>query len=100
MEAYIFSTYPAEIENIIASHPAVAMNAVIGVPDERQGEVAMAFVVTKPGSTLGTDRLIEWCRASMANFKVPRHVAFVDSLPLNASGKVQKAELRKIATPD
>ena len=95
-----FNCYPAEIENIIASHPAVAMNAVIGVPDERQGEVAMAFVVTKRDSTLGADSLIEWCRASMANFKVPRHVAFVDSLPLNASGKVQKAELRKIATPD
>jgi acyl-CoA synthetase (AMP-forming)/AMP-acid ligase II len=95
-----FNCYPAEIENIIASHPAVAMNAVIGIPDERQGEVAMAFVVTKPGSALGADSLIEWCRTSMANFKVPRRIALVDSLPLNASGKVQKTELRKLVTPD
>ncbi|MCX7162957.1 MAG: FadD3 family acyl-CoA ligase [Betaproteobacteria bacterium] len=94
-----FNCYPAEIENIIASHPAVAMNAVIGIPDERQGEVAMAFVVAKPGTELAADSLIDWCRSKMANFKVPRRVALVASLPLNASGKVQKTELRKLATP-
>lgn len=92
-----FNCYPAEIENIIASHPGVAMNAVIGIPDPRQGEVAMAFIVARSGSTLEAESLIAWCRTRMANFKVPRRVAFVESLPLNASGKVQKTELRKLA---
>lgn len=92
-----FNCYPAEIENILAGHPAIAMNAVIGIPEERQGEVAMAFVVLKSGASLDAATLIAWCREKMANFKVPRQVVFVDHLPLNASGKVQKVELRKLA---
>ncbi|HVL01962.1 MAG TPA: AMP-binding protein, partial [Dongiaceae bacterium] len=92
-----FNCYPAEIEKIIAGNSAVAMNAVIGVPDDRMGEVAMVFVVKKNGATLDESSLIGWCRDQMANFKVPRKVRFVDALPLNASGKVVKAELRKLA---
>ncbi len=93
-----FNCYPAEIEKIIAAHPAIAMNAVIGVPDERMGEVAMAFVVLKPDHQLDQDEFITWCREKMANYKVPRHVVFTDALPLNASGKVVKPELRKLAS--
>jgi acyl-coenzyme A synthetase/AMP-(fatty) acid ligase len=81
---------------MIAGHEAVAMNAVIGIPDERMGEVAKAFVVLKPGASLDEAGLIAWCREKMANFKVPRQVQFVPTLPLNASGKVMKPELRKL----
>jgi acyl-CoA synthetase (AMP-forming)/AMP-acid ligase II len=76
-----FNVYPAEVEKLLAGHPAVAQVAVVGVTDERMGEVGKAGI-------------IEWSRQNMANYKVPRAVVFVDSLPLNASGKVMKGELR------
>ena len=71
--------------------------AVIGVSDERLGEVPMAFVVCRPGAALGEKELIDWSRANMANYKVPRYVAFLPELPLTPSGKVQKFRLREIA---
>ncbi|HEX5616562.1 MAG TPA: FadD3 family acyl-CoA ligase [Acidimicrobiia bacterium] len=89
-----FNAYPAEIENMISDHPAVGQVAVVGVPDERLGEVGCAFVVLRPDRTLTADELVAWCREKMANYKVPRRVQFVDGLPLNASGKVLKYELR------
>lgn len=89
-----FNVYPAEIENILASHPQLAMSAVVGAPDERMGEVCMVWAVKKAGATIDEQDLIQWCRDNMANYKVPRHVEFVDALPLNASGKVLKTELR------
>ena len=92
-----FNCYPAEIENAIFRYPGVAQVAVIGVPDERMGEVGMAFVVPRPGATLEPAELIAWCREQMANFKVPRRVELVGALPTNASGKVLKYELRKRA---
>lgn len=95
-----FNCYPAEIEKTIAAHDQITMSAVIGIPDERMGEVAMAFIVLNPGAKLDESELITWCREKMANYKVPRKVAFVESLPLNASGKVVKPELKKIATEE
>ncbi len=92
-----FNCYPAEIENILSNHTDINMSAVIGIDDARMGEVAQAFVVTKPDSSLDEQQLIGWCRDNMANYKVPRKVVFVESLPLNASGKVQKTELRELA---
>ncbi|MDX1696123.1 MAG: FadD3 family acyl-CoA ligase [Ketobacteraceae bacterium] len=92
-----FNCYPAEIEKQIGAREDITMCAVIGIPDERLGEVAMAFVVKKPDAGLTEDTLISWCRDTMANYKVPRKVAFVDALPLNASGKVVKPELKKLA---
>lgn len=93
-----FNCYPAEIEKILAGHPDIVMSAIIGAPDERMGEVAKAIVVRKPDSTLDSTTLISWCREKMANYKVPRQIVFVDALPLNASGKVLKPELRKLHT--
>ena len=91
-----FNAYPAEIEHVLLTHPAIADAAVIGVPDPRLGEVGRAFVVAAAGSQVPeTPELIAWCRERMANFKVPREVAVVEALPRNASGKVMKFVLRK-----
>lgn len=87
-----FNAYPAEIEGFLLNHPAVAQAAVIGIPDERMGQVGKAFVVRK--GEVSADELIGWCRDRMAGFKVPRAVQFLDSLPLNATGKVMKDQLR------
>lgn len=88
-----FNAYPAEIESLLTSHPAVAAAAVIGVPDERLGEVGHAAVIPVVGEVLEPEDLIAWARDNMANFKVPRTVEVVDEFPLNASGKVLKTEL-------
>jgi acyl-CoA synthetase (AMP-forming)/AMP-acid ligase II len=93
-----FNVYPAEVENLLFQHPGIAASAVIGVPDERMGEVGLAFVVPRPGATLAPDEVIAWSRANMANYKVPRFVEVVDELPRNASGKVLKYELRERVT--
>jgi len=90
-----FNCYPAEIENLMHSWEDVLQVAVVGVPDERMGEVGMAFVVPAPGSSITPDSVIAWCRANMANYKVPRRVEIVDSLPMNAMGKVTKFVLRE-----
>ncbi|MDV2478353.1 fatty acid--CoA ligase family protein [Rhodococcus zopfii] len=87
-----FNAYPAEIEGFLLAHPAVDQVAVIGVPDERLGQVGKAFVVSK--TTVAPDDLISWSRERMAGFKVPRFVEFLDALPLNATGKVMKDQLR------
>jgi acyl-CoA synthetase (AMP-forming)/AMP-acid ligase II len=89
-----FNAYPAEIEQVLARHPAVAESAVVGVPDERLGEVGKAYVVARPGTSVDPDEIVAWCREHMANYKVPRAVEVVDALPRNASGKVLKTDLR------
>lgn len=93
-----FNCYPAEIERIIAAHPAVAQVSVIGVPDERMGEVGQAYLVLRPNQTLDIKAFIGWCRENMSNYKVPRSVEIVSALPTNASGKVLKFQLRKEAS--
>ena len=89
-----FNCYPAEIENQLLQHKHVAQVAVIGMPDERMGEVCAAFIVPTPNSGINDASLIAWSREHMANYKVPRRVIFTDTLPLNASGKVLKTTLR------
>ena len=89
-----FNAYPAEIENSLLRHPDIRQAAVIGVPDTRLGEVGMAFVVVGPGSSTSGPAIVAWCRDQMANYKVPRQVEIVAELPLNATGKVMKEELR------
>ena len=92
-----FNVYPAEVENLLFQHEGIAQAAVIGVSDDRMGEVGMAFVVPVPGASLVADEVIAWSRENMANYKVPRYVEVVDELPTNASGKVLKFELRERA---
>ncbi|CAN5494986.1 FadD3 family acyl-CoA ligase [soil metagenome] len=89
-----FNAYPAEIENLLLDHPAIAQVAVIGVPDERMGEVGAAFVVAATGTTPDPAEIVAWAREHMANFKAPRTVHVVDALPFNPGGKVMKFELR------
>ncbi len=95
-----FNAYPAEIEQLLLAHPEVAQVAVVGVPDDRQGEVGFAFVVPTAGADPEPDEVVAWAREHMANFKAPRHVRVVDALPLNASGKVLKYELRERAVQE
>ncbi len=89
-----FNAYPAEIENILCDHPAISQAAVIGIEDERMGEVAKAFVVLKPNQNLDADSLLQWSKDNMANYKVPREVEFVSELPTNAAGKIMKYLLK------
>lgn len=92
-----FNCYPAEIENLMYRHDGIAQVAVVGVPDERMGEVGVAFVVPRPEAELTPEGVVAWCRDTMANYKAPRRVVLVDALPTNASGKVLKFELRERA---
>ncbi|HEY1651356.1 MAG TPA: FadD3 family acyl-CoA ligase [Acidimicrobiales bacterium] len=95
-----FNAYPAEIEAILREHDAVAQAAVVGVPDERMGEVGCAYIVPVAGTQAGATAdelgrtILSWSRDVMANYKVPRGIVLVDALPVNASGKVLKRELR------
>lgn len=93
-----FNVYPAEIEQVLARLEGVAEAAVIGVPDERLGEVGKAYVVVKPGVTLDEAAVIAHTREHLANFKVPRSVEFLDVLPRNPGGKVIKPVLRSRGT--
>jgi HIP---CoA ligase len=92
-----FNCYPAEIEIILCGMPGIARAAVIGVPDERMGEVARAYLVKAAQAALDEAAVIEWAKDKMANYKVPRSVIFLDELPMNAGGKVDKAALLKMS---
>lgn len=89
-----FNVYPREVEEVLMTHPAVSLAAVVGVPDERLGEEVKAYVVLKPGSAISADELVAWAREQMASFKYPRSVEIRESLPVGATGKVLKRELR------
>jgi acyl-CoA synthetase (AMP-forming)/AMP-acid ligase II len=89
-----FNVYPAEVEKLLSNHPAVGMVAVVGIADDRMGEVGKAYVVLRPGAATTEAELAAWSRENMANYKVPRSFMLVDDVPRNASGKVLKTELR------
>jgi acyl-CoA synthetase (AMP-forming)/AMP-acid ligase II len=89
-----FNCYPAEIENLMLRNRALAQVAVIGAPDERLGQVPVAYVVLAPGAATSADAIVAWCRDEIANYKCPRRVEIVDALPMNATGKVTKFALR------
>jgi fatty-acyl-CoA synthase len=95
------NVYPAEIEKALYHHPAVHMCAVIGLPDEKWGEVGMACVVLKPGATATEEDLLKFMADRLAKFKVPKSVTFLDALPISAAGKILKRELKEQFTnPD
>jgi long-chain acyl-CoA synthetase len=91
-----FNVYPAEIERVLAGHPAVALVAVGSVEDEMKGELAKAYIVLKEGASATENEIIEFCRNSLAAYKVPRRVQFVESVPTTSSGKVMRRMLRTL----
>lgn len=91
-----FNCYPAEIEKLLNDHPGIEMAAVVGMPDERMGEVGKAFVIPRAGVELTPEGVIAWAREAMANYKVPRKVVIVSDLPRNAAGKVLRTALREM----
>lgn len=95
-----FNVYPAEVENALLAHEAIGQVAVVGLPDARMGEVPVAWVVPAAGAAIDGDAIVAWARERLANFKVPRHVLSVDALPINATGKVVKQELRERAAAE
>jgi len=94
-----YNVYPAEIERVVAQHPAVAMVGVGRVPDEVRGELARAYVVLRPGAKLGEAELVEFCRPHLAAYKLPRSVRFVDDLPRTSSGKIMRRHLAELDVP-
>lgn len=95
-----FNIYPAELERVIAGHPAVAMVAVGGQPDETKGEIAKAYIVLRDGVTADAAQIIAYCREQMAAYKVPKRVQFVDDLPKTSTGKVMRRELKTLDPPE
>ncbi|MGP4115120.1 long-chain-fatty-acid--CoA ligase [Streptomyces sp. 4N509B] len=88
-----FNVYPREVEETLLTHPEVSLAAVVGVPDERNGEEVKAFVIRRPGASLSEADLVAWCRSNMGGHKYPRIVEFRESLPMTATGKILKREL-------
>ena len=89
-----FNVYPREIEEVLMTHEAVSLAAVVGVPHDSHGEEIKAYVIRKPGAQIAEEELVAWCRANMAGYKYPRIVEFRDALPMTATGKILKRELR------
>jgi long-chain acyl-CoA synthetase len=90
-----YNIYPRELEEVMMTHPAVSLVAVVGVPCERMGEEVKAFVVRKPGADLSEESFIEWCKGQFAANKYPRFVEFRDELPIGGTGKIFKRALRE-----
>jgi fatty-acyl-CoA synthase len=88
------NVYPAEVEEFLSTHPDVAQAQVFGVPDPKMGEEVAAWIILRPGAMLTPEGLREWCRGKIAHFKIPRHVRFVDAMPLTATGKPQKFRMQ------
>jgi long-chain acyl-CoA synthetase len=94
-----FNVYPRELEEVLMTHPAISLAAVIGVPDQRLGEEVKAYVVRKPGAELDEHSLSSWCREQFAAYKCPRIIEFRDKLPVGPTGKILKRELRTEQPP-
>ena len=94
-----FNVYPRELEEVLMTHPAISLVAVVGVPDERWGEEVKAFVVKRAGSEVSAADILAWGREQFASYKYPRQVEFLPNLPMSASGKILKRELRTPGRP-
>jgi long-chain acyl-CoA synthetase len=92
-----FKVWPREVEDVLYQHPAVREAAVVGEPDSYRGETVAAFVSLRPGTTVETADLVEYCRERLATYKAPRRVEIVDELPKTASGKILRREMRRRA---
>lgn len=90
------NVYPGEVEKVLKLHPDIADSCIVGVPDARWGEAVKAFVVLKPDAKLTPAEVADWCRKSIAGYKRPRFVEFVESIPRNFSGKPERAKLSKL----
>ena len=89
------NVYPAEVENVLYQLPQIAEAAIIGIPDEKWGEVGLAFIALKPNESLSDEDIINHCLKNLAKFKIPKSVEFIEALPRNATGKVLKRTLRE-----
>ncbi|WP_140848337.1 class I adenylate-forming enzyme family protein [Paracoccus sp. FO-3] len=89
------NVYPAEVESVLAGHPAIAEAAVVGAPDPVWGESVVAAVVLRPGASLGLEELRAYCRQMLAGYKLPKHLHLLEAMPLSGSGKIQKQSLRE-----
>jgi long-chain acyl-CoA synthetase len=94
-----YNVYPAEIERVLAVHPAVSMVAVGAQADELKGELARAYVVLRPGASVTEAELIAFCRAELAAYKRPRSVSFVEDLPKTSTGKIMRRKLHTLDPP-
>jgi long-chain acyl-CoA synthetase len=94
------NVYPREVEEVMIKHPAVSLVAVIGIPDEEMGEEIKAFVVLKPDHSIKSAELIAWTKKNIAAYKYPRQIEFLDALPMSATGKILKKELRVVEKVD
>jgi long-chain acyl-CoA synthetase len=90
-----FNVYPREVEELMIKHEAVSLVAVIGIPHEEMGEEIKAYVVLKQDKKVSEHELIEWTKEHIASYKYPRHIEFLSALPMSATGKILKKELRK-----
>jgi fatty-acyl-CoA synthase len=88
--------YPVEIEEILFKHPAIDLAAVIGVPDEKWGEVGKAFLTLKPEKSISSEEIRDYLISNLAKYKIPKYFEIRDTLPLSATGKILKRELEKI----
>lgn len=88
--------YPREIEEFLFQHPSVEQSAVVGVPDKKYGEELAAWIKLKAGQSCTEDDIRAFCRASLAHYKVPRYVRFVDAFPQTVTGKIQKFKIREL----
>jgi long-chain acyl-CoA synthetase len=91
-----YNVYPAELERVIAAHPAVAMVAVGSQPDALKGEVAKAYIVAKTGAKIDEEGVLSFCRERLAAYKVPRLVQFVTDLPKTSTGKILRRQLKTL----
>jgi long-chain acyl-CoA synthetase len=90
-----YNVYPRELEEVLMTHEAVSLVAVLGVPDEKMGEEVKAYIVQKQGFNLTEEEMIGWCKTQFAAYKYPRQVEFRDELPVGSTGKILKRALRE-----
>jgi len=90
------NVYSKEVEEVITTHHKVFEVAVIGLPDEKWGEVITAIITPKPGETITEEEIIEYCKKNLAGYKCPKIVKFVDNIPKNPAGKIVKSKLKKL----